>query len=48
MEKQIQKGKEGEVGGVFGYSTRIEELAKKIWNNGKRNRLLINKIWYTR
>ena len=28
-EEQIQRGKEGEIGGVFGYSTRIEELAKK-------------------
>ena len=28
-EKQMQKGKEGEIGGVFGYSTRIEELAKR-------------------
>lgn len=28
-EKQVKKGKEGEIGGVFGYSTRIEELSKK-------------------
>ena len=28
-EKQVQRGKEGEIGGVFGYSTRIEELAKR-------------------
>lgn len=28
-EKQMQRGKEGEIGGVFGYSTRIEELAKR-------------------
>ena len=28
-EEQIQRGKEGKIGGVFGYSTRIEELAKK-------------------
>lgn len=28
-EKQMEKGKEGEIGGVFGYSTRIEELAKR-------------------
>ncbi len=28
-EEQMQKCKEGEVGGVFGYSTKIEELAKK-------------------
>lgn len=28
-EKQMEKCKEGEVGGVFGYSARIEELSKK-------------------
>ena len=28
-EKQIQRGKEGKIGGVFGYLTRIEELAKR-------------------
>ena len=28
-EEQFEACKEGEVGGVFGYSTRIEELAKK-------------------
>lgn len=28
-EKQMQRGKEGNIGGVFGYSTRIEELAKR-------------------
>lgn len=27
--KQMQRGKEGEIGGIFGYSTRIEELSKK-------------------
>lgn len=28
-EKQIEKCKEGEIGGTFGYSARIEELSKK-------------------
>lgn len=28
-EKQMQRGREGKIGGVFGYSTRIEELAKR-------------------
>lgn len=28
-EKQMEKCKEGEIGGVFGYSARIEELSKK-------------------
>ena len=28
-EKQMQRGKEGEIGGVFGYSARMEELSKK-------------------
>ena len=28
-EKQMEKCKEGEIGGVFGYSSRIEELSKK-------------------
>lgn len=28
-DEQMKKGKEGNVGGVFGYSTRIEKLAKK-------------------
>ena len=28
-EEQMSRGKEGEVGGVFGYPTRIEEIAKR-------------------
>lgn len=28
-KEQMEKGKEGEIGGVFGYSARIEELSKK-------------------
>ena len=43
-EKQIEKCKEGEVGGVFGYSTRIEELSKKYGIKEKEIDYLLTKF----
>ena len=43
-EEQIQRGKEGEIVGVFGYSTRIEELAKKYGITEKDADYLLSKF----
>ena len=43
-EKQMKKCKEGDIGGVFGYPTRIEELSKKYGIKGNEIEYLLTKF----